>query len=1579
MSEIGDNEIERNILEYIETSELSEQKQLFFDTSIQLEDIKNNLFKKESINDEFRLLYEKSIESAIESLIDKRKILTLIKNGRVIGYRSRSSELIRLLYNLKLITRNDEYLDVATLKTAITNKIIPARTENISELKKSIDDFLSKHQNINKVNPADVLVKSLQSTVYKNLSEFQLNSYRNIIDQIKKDPHSVIITASTGAGKTLSFLLAPILYTISAVLRGERGTKAIFVYPRNALADDQYKTIKKLLSTINNQIAQDLDIPFHQPPKITIKKDFGGTRKQEQDNIYNDAPDFIVTNTETLKKRLMYYNTHNSLKTVKFVIFDEIHLYSGMNGTNTIFLIRRLKSILKKYNSVPVFIGASATIAEPKNFGMKLFSLSQKPVHIASDKYETVKSGHVHHVFLKPFSERPALSVAVDATSCIIHNRRDGLIKERNTNLSLNKAKKTICFADSLDTIGSWNNYLSDFEGSKGLKRALSKHTGYARYYKPCSNEEFCNNYVFTDCKEYKSGSCWTLSMDNGKKENLIQHEGKIYRADAIRSNISSSKSKIDDKGEDIFNDPNTPWYFDSIIASPVLEVGVDIDNVKEIILFKAIKSPASYRQKIGRAGREVNSESFCTSIMSNSPIDNYFFRNYSKLISGTLPAVTLSDENLDVTASHLTCAIVEYLASEKIDIYSIGYLSNPEMAIEQAKNKIFLDKNLIRTYLKGITPRNDLIEKAMNNFSFFLDELLQKTMFESIDFTIDGKTPSYISFVSNLSGKNNREYIQKLQQKIDIIEQKITPYITQINDLRRELVEIRNSIGELPPKYRRDVLDFIEIFEKLPSEKIADSILKDFNQLIEDIYKSGRQYADIVSILNSVCKKIPSLDFNEIKNAEDESLNLEDVKKIIANSPKELFFGINLDSVLRLHPSLPHNWLPPETLFESSKTKKVRVYFENRSFTENLDVIFQLLYPGKHSWRYGQPLKVTVDSWPEYGSGEVSLSSHRLKLLDYINSNLLPEDIRSDDKEVPIYIPLSLNSRRIRNDENRLTVPICRTCGRASDGNEYCSHGMGNAYRSANLPRSEPLIHSHVSYEESTSISVPKLPFSEIISNISFSNKINVFKILYGFERYAGGQVFRLYYDKLLGDKYVTDGIIYELEDFHPDIFRNLDKKILRDIRLMQLAKEFYDYLRSNYVSIWDAITILKAMIILYLNKNSVPTDLSDIDRILDISTANKSELSDIITKMYKERDKPVPNRLNELLDDIEKFTLSNFDKFLKHTFMHTLAHYIYISTILLLGVDEKDVGYSFDCEKGSIVIYDAVDGGNGCAKTIQDVKSLLSLDISKNLKDIRNIYSPISPISRDLLSYLEELTIGCASAEADSILLKILDEKFNKIDIAEKNDDTRHQFLNEIQKEWGIDEHDLSHLDGIIKQNLHIPLKNLGDKDDIFIYSFVPEYVAENLSEKDKIKLLPDYDNLDPSESFSRINEIVKDSLTLCVNACNYCLLTHNCNEGFTNSKYTLDKRIIEFILDHIKSPMTVQYNGNLKSTAAEAIPKLKEFEVVYIDGEFTMKSDILKSAYALLGEDIGGKFTKISSFSLYKGRFQVKMELI
>ena len=40
----------------------------------------------------------------------------------------------------------------------------------------------------------------------------------------------------------------------------------------------------------------------------------------------------------------------------------------------------------------------------------------------------------------------------------------------------------------------------------------------------------------------------------------------------------------------------------DFAIATPTLEVGIDMSNVTEVLTHKAIRNVSSYRQKIGRA-----------------------------------------------------------------------------------------------------------------------------------------------------------------------------------------------------------------------------------------------------------------------------------------------------------------------------------------------------------------------------------------------------------------------------------------------------------------------------------------------------------------------------------------------------------------------------------------------------------------------------------------------------------------------------------------------------------------------------------------------------------------------------------------------------------------------------------------------------------------------------------------------------------------------------------------------------------------------------------------------------------------
>ena len=55
----------------------------------------------------------------------------------------------------------------------------------------------------------------------------------------ERRPESTIVTTGTGSGKTECFMYPVLDHALRAVQRGERGIKAIILYPMNALASDQ--------------------------------------------------------------------------------------------------------------------------------------------------------------------------------------------------------------------------------------------------------------------------------------------------------------------------------------------------------------------------------------------------------------------------------------------------------------------------------------------------------------------------------------------------------------------------------------------------------------------------------------------------------------------------------------------------------------------------------------------------------------------------------------------------------------------------------------------------------------------------------------------------------------------------------------------------------------------------------------------------------------------------------------------------------------------------------------------------------------------------------------------------------------------------------------------------------------------------------------------------------------------------------------------------------------------------------------------------------------------------------------------
>lgn len=203
-----------------------------------------------------------------------------------------------------------------------------------------------------------------------------LYSHQEESIKLIKSGRSAIITTGTGSGKTESFLypiLNDLLYDVEAG-NNEVGVRAIFLYPMNALVNDQIDRIRKILSH-----CPEITFGFFtgETPesasanrRIKLGEENGVVIPDNElisrDEIRENPPHLLFTNYSMLEYLLIRPNDYSifepaRLKNWKYVVLDEAHSYSGSLGIELSLLLRRLTGLaLKK----PQFILTSATLGE---------------------------------------------------------------------------------------------------------------------------------------------------------------------------------------------------------------------------------------------------------------------------------------------------------------------------------------------------------------------------------------------------------------------------------------------------------------------------------------------------------------------------------------------------------------------------------------------------------------------------------------------------------------------------------------------------------------------------------------------------------------------------------------------------------------------------------------------------------------------------------------------------------------------------------------------------------------------------------------------------------------------------------------------------------------------------------------------------------------------------------------------------------------------------------------------------------------------------------------------------------------
>src|SRR5215831_12517596 len=180
---------------------------------------------------------------------------------------------------------------------------------------------------------------------------------------------NVLLIAPTGTGKTLAAVL-PVLDMFLERRASEKthGISILYVTPLRALNRDLLRRLEEM--------GRDLDV------KIQVRH--GDTPLSARATQARSPPDMMITTPETLQAILIGKRMSEHLKSVRWVVVDEVHeLATDERGVQLAVALERLLDLTGEEFQR---IGLSATIGEPERIGQFLVGATRKVSVLRSDE-----------------------------------------------------------------------------------------------------------------------------------------------------------------------------------------------------------------------------------------------------------------------------------------------------------------------------------------------------------------------------------------------------------------------------------------------------------------------------------------------------------------------------------------------------------------------------------------------------------------------------------------------------------------------------------------------------------------------------------------------------------------------------------------------------------------------------------------------------------------------------------------------------------------------------------------------------------------------------------------------------------------------------------------------------------------------------------------------------------------------------------------------------------------------------------------------------------------------------------------
>ena len=316
-----------------------------------------------------------------------------------------------------------------------------------------------------------------------------------------------------------------------------------------------------------------------------------------KDKLFEQPPDIILTSIDSLNYILLEPNRHKLLGKEQtlhgkkeprlpplLLAVDEPHVYTGVFGSNVSLVFRAFDYATQKYMGAqgykPLKIATSATMPNAEEFLAKLFVEDANNVKVIYPTYSSnIQNDRKGFLAFLPGSSYGFQNATVEIIPLIA-----GLLPK--------ELRKVLVFVDSIDFAETLKRYMEDYI-SKGLPD-----------FKGCLH--LLQNDVY-DPKNGINPNAIKVAVHTGDLDEDLRREIEV----GLRS---------------------SPPKYNIVIATPTLELGIDIGDITVVVIAGLPPTPEKFAQRAGRAGRRKKG---LVVILGNngSAVDRHYLSDDKKLI----------------------------------------------------------------------------------------------------------------------------------------------------------------------------------------------------------------------------------------------------------------------------------------------------------------------------------------------------------------------------------------------------------------------------------------------------------------------------------------------------------------------------------------------------------------------------------------------------------------------------------------------------------------------------------------------------------------------------------------------------------------------------------------------------------------------------------------------------------------------------------------------------------------------------------------------------------------------------------